>query len=55
VRDHDYTIDVYRRRIPACRSWWKYAMFVTYFPELIAGPIVRASIFPVLVQSGDAT
>ncbi len=40
-----YTIDVYRRQIPACRSWWQYAMFVTYFPELIAGPIVRAKIF----------
>jgi alginate O-acetyltransferase complex protein AlgI len=40
-----YTIDVYRREIPACRSLWKYAMFVTYFPELVAGPIVRASIF----------
>ena len=32
-------------RFPACRSWWQYAMFVTYFPELIAGPIVRAKIF----------
>lgn len=40
-----YTIDVYRREIPACRDWWRYAMFVTYFPELIAGPIVRASVF----------
>ena len=40
-----YTIDVYRREIPACRSLWQYAMFVTYFPELVAGPIVRASIF----------
>ena len=40
-----YTIDVYRRHIPACRSLWKYAMFVTYFPELVAGPIVRASVF----------
>jgi alginate O-acetyltransferase complex protein AlgI len=40
-----YTIDVYRRHIPPCRSWWKYAMFVTYFPELVAGPIVRASVF----------
>jgi alginate O-acetyltransferase complex protein AlgI len=40
-----YTIDVYRREIPASRSLWQYAMFVTYFPELIAGPIVRASIF----------
>src|SRR6266446_7575196 len=41
-----YTIDVYRRELPACRSLWRYAMFVTYFPELIAGPIVRASVFP---------
>ena len=40
-----YTIDVYRGHIEPCRSWWKYAMFVTYFPELVAGPIVRASVF----------
>lgn len=40
-----YTIDVYRREIPACRSLWKYSMFVSYFPELVAGPIVRASVF----------
>ena len=40
-----YTIDVYRREIPACRSLWRYAMFVSFFPELVAGPIVRASIF----------
>ena len=40
-----YTIDVYRRELIACRSIWRYAMFVTYFPELVAGPIVRASIF----------
>jgi alginate O-acetyltransferase complex protein AlgI len=40
-----YTIDVYRGDLPACRSLWRYAMFVAYFPELIAGPIVRASVF----------
>ena len=40
-----YTIDVYRREIPPCRSWLSYATFVTFFPELIAGPIVRASVF----------
>jgi alginate O-acetyltransferase complex protein AlgI len=40
-----YTFDVYRREIKTCRSLWQYAMFVTYFPELVAGPIVRASIF----------
>jgi alginate O-acetyltransferase complex protein AlgI len=40
-----YVIDVYRREMQASRSLWRYAMFVTYFPELIAGPIVRASVF----------
>lgn len=40
-----YVIDVYRREMRASRSLWRYAMFVTYFPELVAGPIVRASIF----------
>ncbi len=40
-----YTIDVYRRELPATRSWWRYALFVSFFPELVAGPIVRASIF----------
>jgi alginate O-acetyltransferase complex protein AlgI len=40
-----YTIDVYRGELRASYDWWKYAMFVTYFPELIAGPIVRASLF----------
>ncbi len=40
-----YTIDVYRKEIPVCHSWWRFAMFITYFPELVAGPIVRASVF----------
>lgn len=40
-----YTIDVYRGRLRACRSAWRYAMFVSFFPELVAGPIVRASVF----------
>ena len=40
-----YTIDVYRSELPACHSLWRYALFVCYFPDLIAGPIVRASVF----------
>jgi alginate O-acetyltransferase complex protein AlgI len=39
-----YTIDVYRREITPCRSHLDYVTFVTFFPELIAGPIVRASV-----------
>jgi len=40
-----YTIDVYRGEIEPCRSLWRYSMFIAFFPELVAGPIVRASIF----------
>jgi alginate O-acetyltransferase complex protein AlgI len=40
-----YTIDVYRRAIKPVGSLLEYAMFVTFFPDLIAGPIVRASVF----------
>ncbi len=40
-----YTLDVYWGRLPACRSWLDYALYVSFFPDLIAGPIVRASSF----------
>lgn len=38
-----YTIDVYRGEIDGRRSWLDYALFVSFFPHLVAGPIVRAS------------
>lgn len=38
-----YSIDVYRRQIKACESLWDFALFVSFFPQLIAGPIVRAA------------
>lgn len=40
-----YTIDVYRRRLQPCRSFLDFALFVTFFPQLVAGPIVRAGDF----------
>jgi D-alanyl-lipoteichoic acid acyltransferase DltB (MBOAT superfamily) len=40
-----YTIDVYRGRLAPCRSLVDFALFVTFFPQLVAGPIVRASEF----------
>ncbi len=36
-----YTIDVYRGHVAANRSYVKFATFVTMFPQLVAGPIVR--------------
>lgn len=38
-----YTIDVYRGRMPATRSFWLFALYVVYFPQLVAGPIERAT------------
>jgi alginate O-acetyltransferase complex protein AlgI len=37
-----YVIDVYRREIPATRHPLDFAVFVAYFPHLVAGPILRA-------------
>ncbi len=37
-----YTIDVYRRKLKATRSVVQFATFVLFFPQLVAGPIVRA-------------
>lgn len=38
-----YTIDIYRRRVEPARSFLHYSTFVSLFPHLIAGPIVRYS------------
>ncbi len=36
-----YVVDVYRRELPAHRSYLEYLTFVAFFPHLVAGPIVR--------------
>ena len=38
-----YVIDVYRGQVPATRRLEDFALFVTYFPQLVAGPIERAA------------
>ncbi len=38
-----YVIDVYRRDIEPTRNLLDFAVFVAYFPHLVAGPILRAS------------
>ena len=40
-----YTIDVYRGKIRPALSFLDYALYVSYFPQLVAGPIVRADDF----------
>ena len=38
-----YTVDVYRGQVPAQRNFVDLACYVAFFPQLIAGPIVRYS------------
>ncbi|MEY4830717.1 MAG: hypothetical protein RLZZ562_2513 [Planctomycetota bacterium] len=40
-----YTIDVYRGELKAVRGYLDFLLYVTFFPQLVAGPIVRASTF----------
>lgn len=45
-----YVVDVYRGHVRACRDLVDYALFVAFFPLLVAGPIQRAGDFLVQVQ-----
>ena len=40
-----YTVDVYRGKLEPCKSFLEFALFVSFFPQLVAGPIIRASNF----------
>jgi alginate O-acetyltransferase complex protein AlgI len=40
-----YVMDVYRRDIRPPRSFWHFALFMSFFPRLVAGPIVRPREF----------
>ncbi len=38
-----YTIDVYRGELPAQRNFFDFLLYLSFFPQLVAGPIERAS------------
>lgn len=40
-----YSIDVYRRKIKPVTNVFDYGFYVSFFPQLVAGPIVRANEF----------
>ena len=40
-----YTIDVYRGQLKPLRGFWPFFLFISFFPQLVAGPIVRAVEF----------
>jgi alginate O-acetyltransferase complex protein AlgI len=39
-----YTVDVYRRDFVASKSIWDVALFIGFFPHLVAGPILRSDV-----------
>lgn len=46
-----YTIDLYRGRVPLERNFLNFALFVAFFPQLVAGPIERArNLLPQIAQ-----
>ena len=51
-----YTLDVYRGQMQPRYSLLDFSLFVSFFPQLVAGPIVRASQFlPQCIESRRAT
>ena len=51
-----YIVDVYKRRVEPTDSWLEYAFFLSFFPALVAGPIVRADYFiPQIRENHHAT
>ena len=46
-----YTVDVYRRQLKPTRSFVEYALFVSFFTQLVAGPIERATHLLAQVQN----
>lgn len=47
-----YVVDVYRRTIPAERHLGYFALYLAFFPKLVAGPIERAGAFLTQLKAG---
>lgn len=51
-----YTIDVYRENTPPCTNPLDFALFISFFPQLVAGPIERSSqLMPQIRQTRRVT
>ena len=49
-----YTVDVYRGKLPACKNFFDFALYVSFFPQLVAGPIERGIRFlPQILKPRD--
>ena len=40
-----YTVDLYKRQIDPAQTWLDYLFYLSFFPQLVAGPIVKARNF----------
>lgn len=55
-RSISYIVDIYRGVLSPCRSLLDYIFFLTFFPPLLAGPVVRAKdMLPQIKQAPQAT
>jgi D-alanyl-lipoteichoic acid acyltransferase DltB (MBOAT superfamily) len=53
-RSISYMVDIYRGQLKACRNFLDYAFFLTFFPPLLAGPVVRAKdMLPQIASGGQ--
>ena len=50
-----YVVDVYKGRIHPTSNWLDYLFFLSFFPALVAGPIVRADYFLPQLQKNQRT
>ena len=51
-----YTIDIYRKRLQPTNNFIDFALYVSFFPQLVAGPIERAAhLLPQLSKKYGAT
>jgi alginate O-acetyltransferase complex protein AlgI len=51
-----YTIDIYRKTLTPAKHYFQYLLYLSFFPQLVAGPIVRASDFlPQLLNAPKMT
>lgn len=55
-RSISYIVDLYRRKLEPCRNLLDYVFFLTFFPPLLAGPVVRAvDMLPQIKANNPAT
>ena len=50
-----YTIDVYRKQMQPLKSFWDFALYVAFFPQLVAGPIERGAKLAPQIEDGPRT